>query len=126
MLINERDTEIMVLKEMVRSTKSMVRAKEVDLQRTKKKLRIAFEGARPEDTYNTRKRHQKFTITSSKRGLRPQSILRTSMAKKYENADQGLGEEKKKVVTYNQTLRDQHADIYENEVPLSINSRFPA
>ena len=38
--LNEKNTEIMVLKEMVRSTKALLRAKDVDIQRLKRKVNI--------------------------------------------------------------------------------------
>ena len=39
--MNEKNTEIMVLKEMVRSTKALLRAKDVDIQRLKRKVNIS-------------------------------------------------------------------------------------
>jgi hypothetical protein len=41
-VLHERDTEIQVLKEMIYSTKSMMRAKEVDIGRLKRKLQQAY------------------------------------------------------------------------------------
>lgn len=37
-ILNEKSTEILVLREMIKSTKSMVKAKDVDLVRLKRKL----------------------------------------------------------------------------------------
>ena len=37
-MLNDKNTEIMVLKEMIKSTKAMVRAKDVDLLRLRKKF----------------------------------------------------------------------------------------
>lgn len=113
-MVNERDTEIMVLKEMVKSTKSMVRAKDVDISRLKRKL----QNSSPEEpqffTKLPRRSNLNFSINTIKRGARPRSILRNSMRKKIE-VDQEDDRKKRVRLEGSGYLEDDFEDTTEHQ-----------
>lgn len=63
-MLNDKNTEIMVLKEMIKSTKAMVRAKDVDLARLRKKYA-----------------NQDFVVNNLSDDDRQQTALRSGIAK---------------------------------------------
>lgn len=100
--MNERETEIQVLKEMVRSTKSMMRAKEIDISKLKKKLEMKAEYIRKSHEIsrleNRRKPYRRNVVVKPARSYqyiknrkmrsRPNSFLRDKLSLKIESFEQ--------------------------------------
>lgn len=100
--MSEKETEILVLKEMVRSTKSMMRAKEIDISKLKKKLELkaqyirkSHELSRLEHKRKPYRRNVAIKparsyqyIKNRKMRSRPNSFLRDKLSLKIENFEQ--------------------------------------
>lgn len=103
-VLHEKETEILVLKEMVRSTKSMLRAKDIDISKLKKKIELNSGYLRsidlPRGRFDQKQRipsykknialNPGFSIQRIKRRhrTRPNSFLRDKMTEKIDNFEQ--------------------------------------
>lgn len=104
----------MVLKEMVRSTKSLARAKDTDILKYKKRLQKVSGQFVEDPQFYSRRKNTAFSIKTTKKGPRPQSILRNSMRRKHQRVEDNLEDQRSKFMMDH----SEHQESYIDEQPI--------
>lgn len=126
--MKERETEILVLKEMVRSTKSLMRAKDIDISKLKKKLKITSGQLRSSEASlaGNRRARSKTNIHLNpgfsikrikrrKRSTRPNSFFRNKMTEKIDNFAQ-YQEARRRIAKSKSVKRDNVYSVEMDEI----------